>query len=245
MTITTPVASNKNLTPFFEEPEKSTTQAVQIILMRHGKSDHNGIDGNFWYNSNPNHPNYKVSNLTEIGKNQVQESSEELLAMGIRPFNAIAYVSPLPRTQQTVAILFQNRVVGEWKTDEILIEAQAGDLEGQFGNKDANGVPYTKEAKKNAKINANYESRESIELRANKFAISLLSDLKCLSTENRLPKHVIVISHDETLHYLTKALCLDEASKAMIETGKFRVYTLLTSVLGSLSSESIEVFDEI
>lgn len=103
----------------------------QAVIIRHGESTHNVLDV---YNSNPNHPLYCPSNLTEIGKVQVRETAKYLLNIGFND-NTIQYVysSPLPRTIQTAEVLadaglFSHKKIVE---DPLLIEIQMGDLENQ------------------------------------------------------------------------------------------------------------------
>src|SRR5437762_3319252 len=109
--------------------DQAQPEYIQIVFMRHGKSEHNGgSDGNYWYNSNPAHPEYRISNLTEEGKEIVGETADELLEQGINAENSIAFVSPMPRTQQTADILFQRGVIEYRITEAKLTEVQAGDF---------------------------------------------------------------------------------------------------------------------
>lgn len=105
--------------------------AGDLIVMRHGHSQHNA---NHEYNSNPSHPDYKPSHLTPLGISQAMHTADLLLEEGYSDENiAAVFVSPLPRTQETAAILMEK---GLFSSDKIkkeprLIENQAGDREGQ------------------------------------------------------------------------------------------------------------------
>lgn len=111
-----------------------TTQvsaAGNLILIRHGQSFHN-IEGT--YNSNPYHPNYKPSNLTDTGSQEAVYSATKLKIEGYNNSNILkVYVSPLPRTQQTAEILASRGLFDASKIviEPRVIEIQAGDLEGQ------------------------------------------------------------------------------------------------------------------
>lgn len=117
---------------FFSTQSFPLNSAEQkLIIVRHGEATNN-IEN--VYNSNPSSPNYKVVNLTEKGKQTVQETAKKLLAQGFNNGNIVAvFESPLPRTQQTTDILVQSGLVSPDKiiTDKRLIEMQAGDLEGK------------------------------------------------------------------------------------------------------------------
>lgn len=103
----------------------------QITIIRHGEAEHNV--GHF-YSSNPDHPNYRVANLTALGQSQVAKTANKLLQDGIKSREiAAVFVSPLPRTRQTAQILIEHGVFDEAKliVEPQVIEIQAGSLEGQ------------------------------------------------------------------------------------------------------------------
>lgn len=103
----------------------------KLIVMLPGEADHNVERV---YNSNPEHPGYKESNLTKAGILAVQKTAKELKAQGFSSSTITAvYVSPLPRAQQTADILVKEGVVSQEKiiTDKRLSELDAGDLEGK------------------------------------------------------------------------------------------------------------------
>lgn len=103
---------------------------AQIIVMRHGESTHNVKN---IINSNPNHPKYQQSDLTEKGRQQVEATANELLGKGFYKTNIVAvYVSPLPRTLQTAEILSNRDLFPKCliTIDPRLIEIQLGDMEG-------------------------------------------------------------------------------------------------------------------
>lgn len=102
-----------------------------LILVRHGQAEHNVQD---IYNSNPSHPNYTPSHLTPQGREKTVETAHQLLAQGFNPQKiSVAYVSPLPRTQETARLLAHEGVISESEVvlDEHLTEVQVGDLEGK------------------------------------------------------------------------------------------------------------------
>ncbi|MBB64667.1 MAG: hypothetical protein CMO81_06340 [Waddliaceae bacterium] len=101
-----------------------------MIIMRHGQGQHN-VDQ--VYNSNPQHPNYKPSPLTKMGKEQVQESARKLLADGFTPLNIeTIIVSPLQRAQETAEALVEAGLIRRdlIQTDARLGEILMGDREG-------------------------------------------------------------------------------------------------------------------
>lgn len=103
----------------------------QLIIVRHGEAMHNVQDV---YNSNPSHPNYKPSNLTETGKEKVLETAKQLMKKGFGDQNIGAvYVSPLPRTMQTADALVKAGLVSRNKivVEPRITENLAGDLEGK------------------------------------------------------------------------------------------------------------------
>lgn len=101
-----------------------------LIIVRHGEASHNVTQQ---YNSNPKHPKYKPSHLTDGGRLQVKQTAELLLSHGFDNRNiAAVYVSPLPRTIETAQIFAD---IGLYAKDKIhidkrLIEVQVGDREG-------------------------------------------------------------------------------------------------------------------
>ncbi len=101
-----------------------------LIIVRHGEAEHNLKQE---YNSNPKHPKYKPSHLTEAGRQQVKETAELLLTHGFDNRNiAAVYVSPLPRTVETAQIFSEIGLFAKDKihVDSRLIEVQVGDREG-------------------------------------------------------------------------------------------------------------------
>lgn len=106
-------------------------QDQKIIIVRHGDSDSNVEKV---YNSNPDHANYKVSNLTDKGKKEIAETAKNLTSQGFKDNSiAVVFVSPLPRTRQTADILAKEGLFSpsKIKLDTRLVETQAGDLEGK------------------------------------------------------------------------------------------------------------------
>lgn len=195
---------------------------IQLIFMRHGKSDHNGSDNDYWYSSNPLHPNYRVSNLTSEGRFTVCKSGQELYRLGLHPEESLVFVSPMPRTQQTAEILAEQGVIGRsWINDWQITEMQAGDLESKYGALDDEGIPLTKEAKKERKLAGGYESNESLASRTNAFAQSVLAMI-----QKQPVKNILVISHDETLEALIHAFGIQDPQEGKIPHGKYRAFSI-------------------
>lgn len=112
-----------------------SAQALQerhLIVLRHGESEDML---NLTFNSNPNHPKYKPSALTDQGREQVKKAAEQMLNYGFdnRSITAV-YVSTLPRAVETANILAQIGLFTQDKIqlDERLNEIKAGDIEGQI-----------------------------------------------------------------------------------------------------------------
>lgn len=101
---------------------------ARVIFIRHGQADHNV---NHTYNSNPSSKNYKISNLTPAGIEQVKQAAKELSE---KKLNIVAvYISPMPRTRQTADLLAKEGLFNQNKiiVDPRLTERQFGDLEGK------------------------------------------------------------------------------------------------------------------
>jgi len=209
------VTSNlANERPPHSSPEWKKTH---LILIRHGLSEHNRAaqivneDGttsyNFRYNSNPEHPNYRPSNLLEEGRVKLVETAKKLHSLGVQAINTIAYVSPLPRTQQSAEILIQHEVIREaYTTDNRIIEAQAGELEGEFGL-----YPEISREEKNEK---KYESK-----RVKEFVLTLQDSLSKTDTKN-----VVIVSHDGVLARMVQLF--DPSAEVAMTPGSYLEYDL-------------------
>ena len=214
------VTSNlANERPPHSSPEWKKTH---LILIRHGLSEHNRAaqivneDGttsyNFRYNSNPEHPNYRPSNLLEEGRVKLVETAKKLHSLGVQAINTIAYVSPLPRTQQSAEILIQHEVIREaYTTDNRIIEAQAGELEGEFGL-----YPEISREEKNEK---KYESRELFAKRVKEFVLTLQDSLSKTDTKN-----VVIVSHDGVLARMVQLF--DPSAEVAMTPGSYLEYDL-------------------
>lgn len=174
---------------------------VHLVLIRHGVSEHNRAvplvkgDGSIFYNyrfnSNPDHPNYKISNLLGEGKVNLMETANKLYEKGIHAINTTAYVSPLPRTQQSAEILIKHGVIKEISTiDPRIIERQAGELEGEFGLYPDTHQIVSQEDKKASQ----YEPRETLIARVKDFVLSMQNSIIGTNTEN-----IVIVSHDQVL----------------------------------------------
>ncbi len=112
----------------------SNIDTRRMIIVRHGQADHNL---NSSYNSDPSHRNYTASHLTDLGKKQAEATALAILSQGYRDTNIDAiYISPLPRTRETAAIIASILKISEHKIiiDQRIIEAHAGDREGISGH---------------------------------------------------------------------------------------------------------------
>ena len=110
-----------------------------IIVVRHGEADHN-ISGR--YNTNPEHPAYSPSYLTNNGKEQVKSSARAINTLLDKEAHIALFASPLPRTVQTAEIVAEELRMTQQAitTDSRLIETNLGNREGlphaQFDDKD-------------------------------------------------------------------------------------------------------------
>lgn len=101
-----------------------------LILVRHGQGEHNVQR---FHNSNMEHPNYRVANLTKVGIEQIKSTAKEIKKLGFDNSNIdLVLVSPLPRTVQTAEVLLEEGIIKREhiKIEPRLIEVQVGDLEG-------------------------------------------------------------------------------------------------------------------
>lgn len=106
-------------------------EGSEIIIIRHGLAEHNVKNIR---NANPNHPNYTVCHLVEEGIQEVLATAMQLKKEGLTGDDVcMVYVSPLPRTRQTASIIMKELSINETKMviEPMIIERQAGDLEGQ------------------------------------------------------------------------------------------------------------------
>lgn len=91
----------------------NTGHASKVVIMRHGHAEHNIKKV---YNSNPEDPSHEPSNLTELGKKQVEKTGRELLRKGItRDVIDVVIVSPFLRAKQTAEILVHLGVIDATK----------------------------------------------------------------------------------------------------------------------------------
>lgn len=184
----------------------SECRKVHLVLIRHGVSEHNravqivkedgSVSYNYRFNSNPGHPNYRVSNLLEEGKVKLAETANKLYTNGIHAINTTAYVSPLPRTQQSAEILIQHGVINEaYTTDHRIIEVQAGELEGKFG---LHPETHQQVSRKDKDANQ-YEQREMVAVRVKDFILSMQNSISGTDTKN-----IVIVSHDSVLEKMVQ-----------------------------------------
>jgi broad specificity phosphatase PhoE len=183
------------------------TTPQKLIIIRHGESDHNV---NHVYNSNPAHPSYTPSHLTESGKETVKQTAKKLLKEGFNNKNIThVYVSPLPRTIETANLLAQMGLFSKDKIviDRKLIEIQAGNLEGL-----PEGPPWNDQ--KAYKYHA--ETPSHVAHRVDLFYKKLKEENPC--------GNVIVVTHGIITIYLKKLL--DITPPSILEPGEGEVFPL-------------------
>ncbi len=174
-----------------------------VVLVRHGESRHNLEN---LCNSNPEHPAYQVSDLTEQGRRQVAFTAQELIDMGYKDSNiSIVYVSPLPRTLQTAEILAE---AGLFSKDKIVIDPRITEI--QFG--DAEGMNYRLISREAFWWQYHGESDVEIDSRVQSFYEDTL--------KQHQGDHVIVVSHGHILRKVAEQISDDQV---VIEPGRFAV----------------------
>lgn len=102
----------------------------KLIIIRHGEGEHL-IEA--FFSARPDHPNYRPANLTDLGRAQSVQAGQQLREAGITDADVeVVLVSPLPRTMQTAAGLFEGSGISPAKQviEPLLIEIGLGDKEG-------------------------------------------------------------------------------------------------------------------
>ncbi len=179
-----------------------------IILMRHGEGVHNVEE---FHNSTPAHPNYRVSDLTPKGQGQVRCTAAYLKENQYNP-NTISQVivSPLPRTQQTAAILMEEGVISPESImlSDLAIELQVGELEG---------VTYSSHGGHswNPELFPRYGGEDSAALRLR------MQALLDLIKRTKSPGHTLVISHGSPVSMLSEIL---SGHPVVIATAASRIF---------------------
>ena len=110
----------------------STVAQGGFLLIRHGEAGHN-VKGTF--NSQIEHPAYTVEPLSEKGREQAKTTALSLIERGVSAANVCrVLISPMPRTQETAAIICQELNISEDRklTVDGLVESGVGDREGRF-----------------------------------------------------------------------------------------------------------------
>ncbi len=177
---------------------------LTLILVRHGQSEHN-IKRIF--NSNPDHPNYQESHLTEAGREKVAQTAQKLLFHGFSVDQI--YASPLPRTMETAHLLCAGGIASRESiiSDARLKEIQAGDLEGQ---------PLLSEWRPEYAAKYHFETEEEITERV----VHFLEEIKAEHPSGT----VIVISHGPIVK---KLLTLTSTSSRKLLPGEAGVVCLV------------------
>lgn len=153
--------------------------------MRHGQADHN-VSGTF--NSRPSNKNYIPSHLTEKGKEQVEQTSQQLKSVGLADANVrIIYVSPLPRAQETANLLAKQLNISPEKihSSEAIIEVNMGDYENQL---ESDFVQKFGEDNYSQAHSYNGETNEDVAKRTTEFINGILRECK-------KDTNVVVITH--------------------------------------------------
>jgi broad specificity phosphatase PhoE len=173
------------------------------IYLRHGHSHHNVEE---IYNSNPKHPEYFNSELTQKGKDQVKNSGRALLKLGFNPLTFTkVFVSPLPRTIQTAEVLCELSLIkkNQYIIEDFITELQVGHLESQ------KITDYTAHLTQADNID-DYESYEDLKKRLSVFVKELKKE----------KGNLLIISHKCILETL---ILLKEEKIASLETGGFHI----------------------
>lgn len=155
-----------------------------LLIIRHveGQCD----AGNF-YHTDPKHPNFRACSITDKGRTQLKQLSDQLLGHGFdnRHIEAV-YVSPLERAQETAAYLAEVGIIASDKiiVDKRLKDAHAGDREG---------LPFTDQIKETWLVGSHEakahhaESNEDVRARVLKWHRAL--------KQNAPKGHILVITH--------------------------------------------------
>ncbi|MGI9283236.1 MAG: histidine phosphatase family protein [Endozoicomonas sp.] len=167
-----------------------------VIVARHGEGTHNTGE---YYSSDPDHPNYIESKLTDLGRSQASRLASNLLEAGIsRGDICKVIVSPLPRTIETATIVLNalNVPISIMELDKRVIESNVGDREGlqyhQFNDPDF-WFPEDPEA-------FGGETSEQIRERMLQVYSQVLSE-QCHSEG-----YVLIFSHGSPIYMLLEAL---------------------------------------
>ncbi len=183
-----------------------------LFLVRHGEADHNINDR---YSTNPEHPAYIPSYLTDNGKEQVKRTAGTINRQLNREARIALFASPLPRTVQTAEILASELRLTQHSiiTDNRLIETNVGNREGQlhsqFDDKDSwfPDDPAT----------FGGETTEQISARLQSFYDEAISDN---DTDT-----LMVVTHGSPA-YLFAHLIQPDISHARLETAGFSVFVI-------------------
>ena len=186
---------------------------MQLVLCRHGEAEQN-IGG--WYNSNPEHPNYREANLTDKGIRQAIELGQSLQQLGLNSNNVVAvFASPLPRTVQTASLVMNELGIAPELLQQHsgLIEAQAGDRESQIIASFNEGDGWFPEQPERFRG----ESRHDIKQRMTG-AYEFIKDY-CRSKHADESGHMLLFSHGSPLYLLLEAIT---GSGVRLPTAGFR-----------------------
>ncbi len=193
----------------------------KLIIMRHGQGTHNLAKK---YYSNPYHPNYVRSDLTEFGKQQVIETAQKLLKNGFNKETIdLVIVSPMPRTMQTANILLEQGLFAKEKMviDSRLQEPLMGDLEGKEGH----AIAWARMDHKSF----GGETVEEIQKR--------IADVYRSIVGKGMNGHVLVITHCIPAHYLMFHIT---GEKYKLMTAEAKVIPLQPIASTSLPAEKRE-----
>ncbi|KEQ19118.1 histidine phosphatase family protein [Endozoicomonas numazuensis] len=167
-----------------------------VIVARHGEGTHNTGE---YYSSDPEHPNYIESRLTELGRKQASMLASELLEAGLSRENICkVIVSPLPRTIETATIVLNalNVPINIMERDKRVIESNAGDREGQQYHQYHDSDFWFPEDPESF----GGETSEQIRDRMNQVYSQALSE-HCLSDG-----YVLIFSHGSPIYMLLEAI---------------------------------------
>ena len=183
-----------------------------LVFIRHGEGEHN-VEHIF--NSNPENSGYRPVKLTEYGREQVRETSNQLIEAGISGDNVCkVVVSPLPRTIETADIVMGKLQIPRFlrEVDPRAIEQDAGDREGQDYRQYKEPDFWFPKAPKSY----GGETRSEMQSRMNSLILSIVNDRDCDLNK----QFVIVVSHGSPLLLAQELMGLGDER---LETAGYRI----------------------
>ncbi|KEI70421.1 histidine phosphatase family protein [Endozoicomonas elysicola] len=195
-----------------------------IVFIRHGEGEHNV---EHIYNSNPENPGYKAVKLTDHGREQVRETSDQLLDGGINGDNVCkVIVSPLPRTIETADIVMGKLQIARFlrEIDPRVIEQNAGERDGQDYLQYKDPDFWFPEHPKRYGGETRLEIRDRME----SLILSIVNDRNCDLSK----QYVIVVSHGSPLLLAQQFMGMGDER---LKTAGYRIipYSQVQKVMGN------------